>query len=334
MTVTPFTTWRHVQARRHPRPGRRTTSSSSSRSAQSPLHIVGEPVDQALLIHYLLSDAAKFATGNIFRVNGGQAMAVVTESPSRPETRRSSLLERLLDGFLTRLARLPAPTSDYTVTRDLRIPTRDGVELLADMYTPTGTTVRDAPRAVAVRLPGADGRGHGHRVREPWLPRPARPVPRHVRFGRRVRADGPRGRRRRRHRRLDARAAVVRGSVRHLGRLVPRVHAVGAARGSAPGARHRGHLDRPARLPRRRVPGGRVQPQRLPRLVQPGRPAGGRRLRGRPCSAGFGPSARGHAGRRGAAARRRRRSACSRASTVVPRVGQPARPRRSRSGRR
>jgi hypothetical protein len=32
-------------------------------------------MDQALLIHYLLSDAAKYATGNIFRVNGGQAMA-------------------------------------------------------------------------------------------------------------------------------------------------------------------------------------------------------------------------------------------------------------------
>ena len=62
---------------------------------------------------------------------------MVTESPSRPETRRSSLLERLLDGFLTRIARLPAPTSDYTVTRDLRIPTRDGFVLLADMYAPT-----------------------------------------------------------------------------------------------------------------------------------------------------------------------------------------------------
>jgi hypothetical protein len=42
---------------------------------QSPLHVVGEPVDQALLIHYLLSDASRFATGNVFRVNGGQAMA-------------------------------------------------------------------------------------------------------------------------------------------------------------------------------------------------------------------------------------------------------------------
>lgn len=41
----------------------------------SPLRIVGEAMDQALLILYLVSPAAKYATGNIFRVNGGQAMA-------------------------------------------------------------------------------------------------------------------------------------------------------------------------------------------------------------------------------------------------------------------
>ena len=41
----------------------------------SPLDAVGEAVDQALLILYLVSPAAKFATGNLFRVNGGQAAA-------------------------------------------------------------------------------------------------------------------------------------------------------------------------------------------------------------------------------------------------------------------
>jgi 3-oxoacyl-[acyl-carrier protein] reductase len=41
----------------------------------SPLGIVGEAADQALLILYLVSPAAKYATGNIFRVNGGQSMA-------------------------------------------------------------------------------------------------------------------------------------------------------------------------------------------------------------------------------------------------------------------
>ncbi len=40
-----------------------------------PLHMVGEAIDQAMLILYLVSPAARFATGNIFRVNGGQSMA-------------------------------------------------------------------------------------------------------------------------------------------------------------------------------------------------------------------------------------------------------------------
>ncbi len=41
----------------------------------SALGIVGEAIDQALLILYLVSPAAKYATGNIFRVNGGQSTA-------------------------------------------------------------------------------------------------------------------------------------------------------------------------------------------------------------------------------------------------------------------
>jgi 3-oxoacyl-[acyl-carrier protein] reductase len=40
----------------------------------SPLRRVGEPEDQAYLILYLASDAAKFCTGTIWRANGGQAM--------------------------------------------------------------------------------------------------------------------------------------------------------------------------------------------------------------------------------------------------------------------
>lgn len=40
----------------------------------SPLGIVGEPVDQAYLILFLASDAARFCTGTIWRANGGQAM--------------------------------------------------------------------------------------------------------------------------------------------------------------------------------------------------------------------------------------------------------------------
>jgi 3-oxoacyl-[acyl-carrier protein] reductase len=39
--------------------------------AMSPLGLVGEPDDQAHLVLYLASDAAKYATGAIFRANGG-----------------------------------------------------------------------------------------------------------------------------------------------------------------------------------------------------------------------------------------------------------------------
>jgi putative CocE/NonD family hydrolase len=54
-------------------------------------------------------------------------------------TRPRTLLQALADLVVTRVQRLPPPASSYTVTRDLRIPMRDGVELLADVYTPTGT---------------------------------------------------------------------------------------------------------------------------------------------------------------------------------------------------
>jgi 3-oxoacyl-[acyl-carrier protein] reductase len=73
-TLTPFTTWRL-----HKPDGTLDQEAYDAfveqSKDQSPLHALGEPVDQALLIHYLVSDAARFATGNIFRVNGGQTMA-------------------------------------------------------------------------------------------------------------------------------------------------------------------------------------------------------------------------------------------------------------------
>jgi 3-oxoacyl-[acyl-carrier protein] reductase len=73
-TLTPFTTWRL-----HRPDGTLDQEAYDAFVAQSkeqsPLRMLGEPVDQALLIHYLVSDASRFATGNIFRVNGGQTMA-------------------------------------------------------------------------------------------------------------------------------------------------------------------------------------------------------------------------------------------------------------------
>jgi 3-oxoacyl-[acyl-carrier protein] reductase len=73
-TLTPFTTWRL-----HKPDGTLDQEAYDAfveqAKEQSPLRTLGEPIDQALLIHYLVSDAARFATGNIFRVNGGQTMA-------------------------------------------------------------------------------------------------------------------------------------------------------------------------------------------------------------------------------------------------------------------
>lgn len=50
-------------------------------------------------------------------------------------------VQRLLDNLLTRTQSLPTATSRYTIEREVRIPTRDGIDLLADVYTPTSTPV-------------------------------------------------------------------------------------------------------------------------------------------------------------------------------------------------
>lgn len=44
------------------------------RGAQSPLNIIGHTRDQALGVLYLASDAARFVTGQVLRVNGGVSM--------------------------------------------------------------------------------------------------------------------------------------------------------------------------------------------------------------------------------------------------------------------
>ncbi|MFC4591920.1 CocE/NonD family hydrolase [Sphaerisporangium corydalis] len=53
--------------------------------------------------------------------------------------RDRTLGRRLADLLWTKYARLPASRNDYSVTRDVRIPMRDGVELLADLLEPEGT---------------------------------------------------------------------------------------------------------------------------------------------------------------------------------------------------
>jgi 3-oxoacyl-[acyl-carrier protein] reductase len=51
----------------------RSARLAALRSA-SPLDAVGEPEDIAAAVRYLLSDAARFVTGQVFRVNGGAMM--------------------------------------------------------------------------------------------------------------------------------------------------------------------------------------------------------------------------------------------------------------------
>ena len=47
----------------------------------------------------------------------------------------------LVDRVASRVLKLPAVTSGYTVDRRVRVPMRDGVELVADHYAPTGTAL-------------------------------------------------------------------------------------------------------------------------------------------------------------------------------------------------
>jgi len=72
-TETPFTTWR-LQNADGSMNQEAYDSFLAAQRAMSPLALTGRASDQAQLILYLVSDAARFATGNIFRVNGGQCM--------------------------------------------------------------------------------------------------------------------------------------------------------------------------------------------------------------------------------------------------------------------
>jgi hypothetical protein len=61
---------------------------------------------------------------------------------------------RLSDRTCDRLMRLPTATTEYTVTRRIRVPMRDGVDLLADHYAPTTSTP-----AGTILVRGLYGRG-------------------------------------------------------------------------------------------------------------------------------------------------------------------------------
>src|SRR5215212_8564265 len=55
----------------------------------------------------------------------------------QPRTRR----RRALDAAIPRALKMPPGHRDYTVIRALRVPMRDGVELLTDAYEPVGQSL-------------------------------------------------------------------------------------------------------------------------------------------------------------------------------------------------
>ena len=59
-------------------------------------------------------------------------------TPSRTTTAAQppALLTRLGQWVFTRRFRLPPPSTDYRICRGLRVPMRDGVDLVADHYVP------------------------------------------------------------------------------------------------------------------------------------------------------------------------------------------------------
>jgi putative CocE/NonD family hydrolase len=66
---------------------------------------------------------------------------VTTTTTPAVQPKASSRAQRFADGLISRIHKLPPRTTDYTVTRDLAIPTRDGLTLRADVYSPTGPSL-------------------------------------------------------------------------------------------------------------------------------------------------------------------------------------------------
>ena len=56
---------------------------------------------------------------------------------ARARTRRG----RALDAVTARILKMPRGHRDYTVTQAVRVPMRDGVELLTDIYAPVGKSL-------------------------------------------------------------------------------------------------------------------------------------------------------------------------------------------------
>ncbi len=83
----------------------------------------------------------------------------MTTTSERPSGSRIQIAARQSrDRALARLLGLPAPTTEYTVDRGLRVPMRDGVDLVADHYAPVPADgAADAAGTLLIR--GPYGRG-------------------------------------------------------------------------------------------------------------------------------------------------------------------------------
>ena len=73
-TITAFTS-RHLRGADGETDPQRLDAFVDAMRRRSPLGRVGEAIDQAWLALYLASDASRFCTGQIWRANGGQALA-------------------------------------------------------------------------------------------------------------------------------------------------------------------------------------------------------------------------------------------------------------------
>jgi 3-oxoacyl-[acyl-carrier protein] reductase len=73
VTLTRFTD-RHLRAPDGSVDPARYDAFVAAMRGMSPLGLVGEPVDQAWLVLYLVSDASRYCTGQIWRANGGQTI--------------------------------------------------------------------------------------------------------------------------------------------------------------------------------------------------------------------------------------------------------------------
>ena len=60
---------------------------------------------------------------------------------SLPLAKHRSTLGRAVENRITRMLGLTPATTDFTVTRNVRVPTRDGLELAADLYRPSSSAV-------------------------------------------------------------------------------------------------------------------------------------------------------------------------------------------------